>query len=76
MESQGLTERQGFVSSAGNRDFCFVTEYETGEIFFCHLSRIKDSRIPDVSDRVIFEALPKQLGERKRPIVSLEVLND
>ena len=68
-------DRQGVVSKVGNRDFCFVTENESGEVFFCHFSRVKDGVIPNGGDRVAFNALPNQRGERKRPVVSLEVLN-
>ena len=68
-------ERLGFISSVGNLDFCFVTEFESGQIFFCHHSRVRDGVIPRSGARVLFDALPYERGDRKCPIISLEVLS-
>jgi hypothetical protein len=68
-------EKQGIVSSVGNHDFFFVTDLDSGEIFFCHNSRVKDGLVPNRGDKVSFEHLSASRDARKRPISNLEVLN-
>ena len=65
--------RTGIVEKVGNRDFFFVTDLDSGELFFCHHSNVAEGIIPRVGDRVTFDFLPVRVNGKNRPVSRLEV---